>query len=113
MQSHSSRNSIDPRTVAIGTNLAITLLPAKPRLLDRIRARASFHVRQIKQLAETAAFRAPALRGVVAEHFRVQRLERAAAFRAGPFSRMDRQFASVIQGKERSVSRLQPLIDQP
>src|SRR5436853_7418291 len=112
MQTYGSRNRINPRPLAIRTNFAVPLLPSKPRLLDRIGPGAPLYVRQVKELAETAAFRAPTLGGVVAEHFRVQRLKGPAAFRTSPLSRMHRQFAPIIQRENRSMSHLQRLIDQ-
>src|SRR5713101_3182094 len=112
MQTHRASDRIEARAVAVGTDFAIALLPAKPGLLDGIGPRAPLYVRQIKQLAKAAAFRAPTLSGIVAEHFRVQRLERAAAFRTGAFGRMDRQFASIIEREQCPVSHLQSLIDE-
>ena len=62
VQSHGARERIQSRAIAIRASLAFAFLPFEPRFLDGIGARAAIHVRQIKQFAETAAGRTPALR---------------------------------------------------
>src|SRR2546425_940873 len=76
---HSARDWIEPRATTIGTRLALAFLPAKPGFLDGIGARATIDFGQIEQFAKAAAFGTPALRRIIAEHFRVQRLERTSA----------------------------------
>ena len=53
VRSNSARDRVQARPLAFRTNLAIALLPFEPRFLDRIRARAAIHLRQIEQFAET------------------------------------------------------------
>ena len=84
VEPHGARDRIQSHSFALRTKLAFTFLPTPPTLFNRIGARAAVHVlRQIKQLAEPTAFLTPALRRVVAEIFRVERLEGTAAFRTG------------------------------
>src|ERR1035441_8940472 len=112
LQPHRPRQHIQPRPPAIRTNLPLPLLPAIPRFLDGVRPRAAVHVGQIEQFAEPAAARAPALWRVVAEVLRIKRLERAPAFRAGPFRRMDRGMPAIIHRKQRSLTQLKRLINR-
>ena len=67
------------------------------RRFDGIRVRAAFHVGQIKQFAEAATFWTPSLRRVVAEVFRIQRLERTTALRTRTFRGMHRHLTALIQ----------------
>src|SRR5579871_711141 len=98
--------------MAIGTQLAIALLPRIPRFFDGIRVCAAIHFGEIEQLAEATTFGTPTLRRIVTEHLGVERLERTAALRAGAFRGMNGDTSVVVESKQSPVAELQGLIDE-
>jgi hypothetical protein len=66
-----SRQRIEPRPSALRAKLTLAFLPSVPRLLDRVGPGAPVNFGQVEQFAKPAASRAPSLRGVVAEVFRI------------------------------------------
>src|SRR5437016_2765718 len=99
LQSHRSRHGIEPRPAAIRAKLPVAFLPAIPGLLNGIRPRAAFHVRQIEQFAKPAATRAPTLRRVIAEVFRVESLKGAAALGTRTLGRVHGNLLILIEGE--------------
>src|ERR1051325_8260053 len=64
-QSDCPRNGVESRPLAIGAGFPVALLPTPPAFFDGVGAGAAVDILgQVKQFAESAAFRAPALRGV-------------------------------------------------
>ena len=106
------RDGVQPRPAAVRADFAIALLPAIPRFLNGVGARAAIHLGQVKQFPETPAFRAPALGGIVAEKFRVERLNGTAAFRTRALGGMHRDAAVVVQREHGAPTKLQGFVNQ-
>ncbi len=110
-QPHRAGQRIQPCPMALGTNLPF-LRPIPPAFLDGIRVRAALHVGQIKQFAEAATFRTPALCGVVGKVFWIQRLERTIAFGTRTFGRVNGEFLVIVQGEQCAVAELKSIVNQ-
>ena len=98
--------------MAIGAEFAIAFLPFEPGFLDGIGARAAIDVGEVKEFAEAAAFGAPTLGGVVAEHFGIEGFEGAGALRAGALGGVDGQEAMVIEGEKCAATELEGFVDE-
>ena len=109
-QAHGPNHWVQAGAMTFGAGLAFAFLPVEPGFLDRIRPRPAIDIRQVKQLSETPALRAPALGGVVTEHLGIERLKGSAAVRARTFSGVDRHAAGVVEREEAALSQLQRLI---
>src|SRR5207245_10880803 len=84
----------------------------QPRCLDGGGARAALDLGQIEQFTKTAALGTPALRGIVAEQLGVERLEGAAALRAGTLSRVDAEGLGIVQREQSAAPKLEGFVDE-
>src|SRR4051812_24527221 len=107
MQADCACYAIEARALAIGTLFAVPLLPFEPGFFDGVSPSAAINVWQVEKFAETTAGWAPALRGVVAEHFGIEHPKRFTAFGAGAIGRMNRDFFVIAQREKNSVTQIQ------
>src|ERR1043166_14085 len=101
---------VEPGALAIRAEFAFSFLPLVPGFLDGIGPGAAVHIWQIKQFAKTAAGRAPARGGIVAEHLGVERREGAGTAGAGAFGGMDGELAGVIEGEEAAAAKFEGVV---
>src|SRR5258706_81242 len=105
-------NWIDASAIAIRTNLTIAFLPAETGFFNGIGAGTPIDVRQIKQFSKAAAFGAPALGRVVAEHLWVQRLKGAATVRTSAFGGMHGHFAAIIEDEHGATADFECVVNE-